>query len=186
MRIGIDIDGVLRNTYNKLVEVYLKTFPNEWCRPVQEWNSYLLSDNFSIGDDIYDFFFNSLHTKEIYLTAPIFKYTKELNTIAKTDTVEIITHQPNSNTEVYALQWMHQHKLNYDGIHFTQQKWAVDCDVYVEDSPEQIHELLHYGKNVVVIDYKYNKNGPDGPFDGAVTRVPHFGKFVDRVLNGEF
>ena len=171
MRIGIDVDGVLRNLYDKLIEIYLRENPSEWCKPLQEWKSYYLKDNFSNGEDIYSFLWDSGHSQEIYLKAPSFPGIDIIDQMHQENEIEIITSQPNNRTAQYTLHWIRSMKIPYHGLHFTHDKCSIDCDVYVEDSPEHIHDMLHCGKQVVVIDYGYNKNGKDGPFDGAVTRM---------------
>lgn len=184
MRIGIDVDGVLRNLYIKLVEVYLREFPDGWCRPVSEWHQYNIDNDFSIGKDIYDFWFNSKHTKEIYMESPSFSGIDIIDQIAEDNEIEIITNQPNPNTAQYTLQWLQNLNIPYNGLHFTKDKEFIDCDIYVDDSAEQILNLRNENKRVAVVDQPWNNNGQ--LTDEDIIRVKDFYEFGTNVLKGEY
>ena len=184
MRIGIDIDGVLRDLYTQLVDVYLREYPDEWCRPVSEWGNYDISDVFSIGDEIYNFWFRSSCTKEIYQSAKPFPGYGIIHDMATKNEIEIISNQPNDLTTYFTLNWLQGLNLPYNGLHFTKDKFLIDCDIYVEDSPEQILRLRKDNKRVVVVKCPWNDNGQLD--DEDLIRVKDFYEFGKNVLKGKY
>ena len=184
MRIGVDVDGVLRNLYTKMVEVYKVVYPNEFYRPVEEWKSYILSDNFSIEDEIYDFLFDSEYTEEIYTEARPFYGIDIMRGITDKHSIELITDQKHNLPTFYTLNWLQGLGVPYHGLHFTKQKHLIDCDLYVEDNPKQIHSLVSHGKEVVVIDYLYNRP-PDvmgAELSAGYNRYSSFYNFIKHFL----
>lgn len=58
------------------------------------------------------------------------------------------------------LEWLEQHGIPYWDLCFMAAKSSVDADVYVEDSPRNIHTLRAAGKRVIVFQNSTNRDLP--------------------------
>ena len=74
IRIGIDIDGVMRDLYNPLIKKYKEIFPNKKVRPIEQWD-YKIENNFEIGEKIRVYWFN-FWANEIYFEKAKLKESK--------------------------------------------------------------------------------------------------------------
>lgn len=145
--IGVDLDGVVRNLYHPLVELFREEMPNETIKDVQFWDDYRVSKHTSIGDRIYRYWFVDWAAK-LYGNAPAYDETVRDLSLLKSlgHKIHFITAQPNQICELLTLQWIQDEVINYDSIHFTQDKWKVECDCYVDDSPEQLRAYNAHGR----------------------------------------
>jgi hypothetical protein len=177
IRVGLDIDGCVRDPYTKLIEVYRREFNGaHWCNPVEEWDEYNIKKQFSIGDDIYKFWFHD-HVEEIYTESlPYSDYYIISSLIARGCDVVILTDQPNKQTIEFTAQWINKY-LGYSEIHFTPDKHLVPCDIYLDDAPHHIMKMVDSGKNIYVQNRPWNAH-----FGDAVRRVDSLTGFSEEVL----
>ncbi|WP_036372511.1 5' nucleotidase, NT5C type [Mycolicibacterium austroafricanum] len=76
-------------------------------------------------------------------------------------------------------QWLHQHGIGFDELHFEAVKSRSGCDVYLDDAPHNIAEIRAAGRHGVVRDTTYNRH-VDGP------RVTSLAEFAAMVRAGRF
>jgi 5'(3')-deoxyribonucleotidase len=78
------------------------------------------------------------------------------------------------------LEWLHKYEIPYFGIHFVHDKHLVDCDIYIDDSPQFIDLFNENGKKVVICDHRWNQSliGYD--------RVGSFNDFAKNILEGKY
>ena len=177
MRIGVDLDGVVRDLHKKLVQVYRREMGGDhWCDDPEKWYQYNISLFFSIDDGIYNFFFNT-HAEEIYTKAlpfPDIGKIKELHESGHD--IIILTDQPNAKTGEYTLQWVNNH-IPYNEIHFTNKKHLVPCGIYLDDAPCYIKDFKSHLLDFVIMNRRWNQN-----IDGY--RVNNLTEFKEYVLRG--
>jgi len=182
MRIGIDIDGCVRDNYEKLIQVYKREIDcstdEHWADPVEKWNSYNISNRFSIGDGIYDFWFRA-HAEEIYKhSLPYPGIQGIVNLASFGHDLIVITDQPNPATTRYTVEWIYDY-LPAKEIHITPNKHLVQCDIYMDDAPHHLKDFKDHDLNYVIMSRPWNVNEED--LNGAV-RVDDLYAFEKLIL----
>lgn len=180
MRIGIDIDGCVRDIHTKLIQVYKREMDMkvEWCDPPEKWFEYEISKHFSIGKEIYNFWFKS-HAEEIYTKALPFPGTDLIvDLLSYGHDLIPITDQPNPATTRYTVEWI-QEWLPVDEIHITPKKHLVECDIYLDDAPHHLKNFAEHGLDYVVMTRRWNIDAPG--INGA-TRINNLYDFKELIL----
>ena len=154
MRIGVDIDGVLRDFVGSLRFQYRIDYPEANIKKVTEWG---IEKFFPMGNWIYDYMYK-WRPKEIFELADEYDNAvwmmRELRCAGHD--IWILTTQP-QGTEKYTLNWLEAKCIEYDHLVFTEKKLLVDCNIYLDDSPNQLASLGAAGKWVVAFDRPWNQ-----------------------------
>lgn len=147
MRIGIDCDGVLRSFIESVKRVVkdkhpehadqLNIIPEGW-----NFNGWL---QFWSEDDAEDFIFNK-HYEDIFANASPFQEATEdwplLKEWAKENGHELVmVSAQRRNTINPTTLWIAKNNFDFKEIHFTHDKWKVDVDVLVDDSPTKLKKF---------------------------------------------
>ena len=78
------------------------------------------------------------------------------------------------------MEWIAEHRIPTREVHIVGKKWEVDCDVYLEDAPHNLEELVAQRPDRVVARYVRPWNDPvDGAVD--IDDWDQFMKLVDSV-----
>jgi uncharacterized HAD superfamily protein len=170
-RIGVDIDGVVRNLYHPLCDVFKQYFKSVEFDPIEKWTNYKIWNHFrnkKTGKVVDEKWFKDIwfrrHADYIYFRASFcYPYATEVlkKQRDKGHKIIFITAQPSRYTMGLTLNFMSKWRIPFDEIHFTdyESKYNVDCDIYVEDSPYQI-QRIGAGKttsHVWIYDQPWNK-----------------------------
>ncbi len=169
---GIDIDEVLRRFVDRLIEVYKKDYPDHEIKEITEWK---LSPFFPIGKGINNYYAYS-RAPEIYGHAACFEGAQEfLDNLKKLGcNVILISSQPSDIAKEFTIKWLSWLNFSYDALVFTSQKYKIHCDIYLGDSPDNIEELIKYGKRAVYFTRKWNENK-------SGERVSSFNEFIKLI-----
>ncbi len=169
-RIGIDIDGVVRNLYDPLISCFKQEHPKIKIDPIKEWINYKIWNHFILrGQPVDKNWFKSQwferYAEECYLeNAFPYPYVAESLKHLKSKGYKIIfiSAQPNRNCMGLTVEWLGIHKIPFNEIHFTDywSKDKVNCDLYIEDSPIQFSSLVMAHKKVFIYDQPWNRNIP--------------------------
>ena len=73
--------------------------------------------------------------------------------------IKIITAR-NKSMEADTKEWLKQNRIPFHEIVFSENKKEHHADVYVDDSPFNIHDLRKHNKTVITFSQKYNKDIP--------------------------
>ena len=154
MRIGVDIDGVLRDFVGSLLIQYYKDFPNHEVEAITEWD---LHNFFPVGKAIYPYAFN-VKAKEVFEDAEPYPgaYVAMIALKERGHEIIYVTTQPHGK-EIHTLNWLLKHNFPYDGLVITGMKDIANCDVYIDDGPHNIKALQDAGKEVVIYDQPWNR-----------------------------
>lgn len=187
-RIGIDLDGTIRNIYDPLISEVQRVYPTVVIRPVIEWNDYNIWQffNFPIKTReqiLKHFWFNSPSTDYILnIGAFTYPYTiSVLNSLRKMGhKIIIVSAQHNKQCIKATIDWLND-QIPYDELHFTDYltKPLVDCDVFLEDSPFQYKHLTSKGYRCYLIDRPWNKSVK------TEFRVKNMIEF-EKIIRGQF
>ena len=153
-RIGIDVDGVLRDFTLAAIDVYNKEFNEN--KTIKDMVFYDLKKSFPMLDDADDFFFNK-HCKELFYDAPVIDGAKEaFNELASRNDVVILTTQPNSSQKIYTIEWLVKNGFKFNDLCFLHDKNRFGrLDFFIDDNPKKFAGVdAEYG---VLIYATYNQ-----------------------------
>ena len=144
MRIGIDCDGVLRDFIPDLISSIKETHPQhaDKIKPVHawEWESWLPfwteeeTEKYVFEDNYIDFFGVDCPPIESSVEdwPKLVKWAKENNHQL------ILVSAQRENCKEMTEAWLQRWGFMFDEMHFTHDKWSIDVDVLVDDSPEKL------------------------------------------------
>ena len=58
------------------------------------------------------------------------------------------------------LMWLGENKIPTKEIHFIEEKWKIDCDVYIDDAPYQLDNYVKNRKDKTIIRFVRLYNDP--------------------------
>ena len=62
--------------------------------------------------------------------------------------------------------WLGENKIPTKEIHFIEEKWRIDCDVYIDDAPYQLDNYIKNRKDKTIIRFVRLYNDPlEGVYD---------------------
>lgn len=165
MRLGIDLDGVVANFNAGWMKLYNQEFSADLTPDlVRDWNGFYGLTHF---DSMLDFWrwARGGHGPSIFRQLDVFPNAVDsLNILAKRHDIVIITTKPDwAIHDTYA--WVADNRLPTKEIHVTSRKWAVSCDVYLEDSPFHLPALVERRPDAAVCRFVRPWNRP---VEGAV------------------
>ena len=148
MRIGIDCDGVLRDFIPDLISSINETHPEhvDKIKPVEawEWESWLPfwteeeTEKYVFEDNYLDFF----GVEASPIKSSVEDWPKLVQWAKENDHQLILVSAQREHciepTEDWLQRWGF---VGFDEIHFTKQKWSIDVDVLIDDSPEKLDDF---------------------------------------------
>lgn len=163
MRVKVDIDGVLRNTFSAMIDLYNNEFGESL--KVTDIISYDSDVSFplireKLGKPGNTWFFKE-HPRECFL-APAFPGVSEALSNLRSKGLEIVicTNQPTEAGRRYTLQFLEDNKIPYDELHFTKSKHLVAGDYLIDDAPEFLTAPSQELESRICIDYPFNQGIP--------------------------
>lgn len=179
MKVGIDVDGVLRMFADSLVCVYQRKFGSEGVVPIKDWNEYPLHNYFPIGRGIYTFF-THIEPIDIYHNAKTYPQAKLFTERLTRDghDVYIVSKQPNLLAEELTKMWLDKNKIHYNRTIFTDDKSSIrELDILLDDCTDNLKIVDKVGKTLpVCFDRPWNRD-----WEGA--RVYSFGEFLNHYIS---
>jgi len=158
-RIGLDIDGVVCQ-FAPIANQWLATRLGVPPQPVDKWNWF---ENYGPDgpaawkafwwwvEDTNGGVFISLDPEPYALDA-----IKDL--VRRGHEVCFITHR--NPRYLHAMHtWLRRNKLDAADVfevHCTKEKWSVDCDIYVDDRPDNVRDLMDHGKDAYLMLQPWN------------------------------
>lgn len=158
MKIGIDVDGVLRNIAGKIIELY----NSEYNANIQynEIKDYKMEDIVGMNTDEFmmKYFFELGH--EVFEKSNVIGNPTEslINLKNNGHDIHIITHQF-KGLEAYTIRWLINNEIPYDSITFSEDKSIVNVDLFVDDKVENLQRVQFFGNAIsLCFDQPWNKN----------------------------
>ena len=183
MIIKIDVDGVIRNMFDSMCDVYNNEF-NE-SLSVNDIFDYDVDVVFhrikeELGINAAEFFFEQ-HAKELFLDSKPYNGVKEAieKLMRNGHKVIIVTWQYTLENKLYTLMFLDKNNIPYDDICFTKDKWMIKSDWIIDDNPEFITDKREKSHKML-IKMPYNKGLR---FEGL--REKSLIKAVDSILRQE-
>lgn len=160
LNICIDIDGTITNPYHfmpYLNDMYNKNLTEE------QFTTHKMEELCGVElDDLLKLF----HTEYIhaYSEANIVENAKDIITeLYKEHNLYFVTARSQS-LEAITIDWLTQNGLGAVGVHLLGSDYKVDkarelnCNIFIEDNPDNAYQLANDGLTVILIDNNYNKN----------------------------
>lgn len=77
--------------------------------------------------------------------------------------IVVITHRLLPNVDPHrvvsdTLHWLEEHRIPFDDVQFAERKSAAPADVYIDDAPHNIAQLVADGCQTIVYDQPYNQH----------------------------
>lgn len=179
MKIGVDIDGVTAD------------FQGGWAKAYEVWYGKQIDPE---ALKSWDACFDETHFKD---EADFWAWTDEANIWRNLDPIPgalgairelrkdghdvvFITHR-HENARMATQDWIRRHVVPMPELHFTKHKWTVDRQVYIEDSPKGLLQLVERKPYVIRFQQPWNEGAPGLPADGWAEVVDMIG----RIERGE-
>ena len=167
MRIGVDLDGVVANFTKGWTKYYEEEFGKKILEDdIQSWG---LSEPLTHFKEDLDFWkwAKDINGSSIFRNLEVYENSVEtLNELSKSGhDIVIISSKPWWSIHD-TLMWLGENKIPTKEIHFIEDKWTIDCEVYIDDAP---YQLENYKENTVdkkIIRFVRSYNKPlDGVYD---------------------
>ena len=181
MIVKIDMDGVIRNIFDTMCNIYNDVFRTHMC--VNDIYDYDVELVFSkvrerIGIKAADYFFKLWAYKVFYESKPYDGVKEALEKLRNEGhKVIIVTWQYTLDNKLNTLRFLDNNKIPYDDICFTRDKWMIQADWIIDDNPEFLLDEREKSKKIMV-NMPYNKHINE--YDGI--RVNNLCEAVERLL----
>ncbi len=158
MRIGIDCDGVLRDfipdVINKIKETHPQhadeiLVPKSW-----DWEDWL---PFWSEDETEKYVFQTHHEELFGRDSTPIKEAVEDWAILKSWAIKhghelVLVSAQREHCKDITREFLDKNGFDFDEYHFTKEKWSIDVDVLVDDSPEKLdifnERSVEYGRPI--------------------------------------
>ena len=143
MKIGVDCDGVLRDFIAKVKSKIIELHPEfeAQIKPTTSWGwrrwlpfwSYERTEHFIFKENYLDIFENAPVYNEAVQDWPfIMEWAKERGH----EIVLVSSQRPNCIGPTN--RWLDKHGFNFDHRHYIREKWLIDVDLLIDDSPHKL------------------------------------------------
>ena len=161
MRIGVDIEGVL----DHFTEGWTSQYKIDFNKEIKEENiiEWGLSKPLTHFEEEIDFW----NWAKDFNGSSIFR-----NLITYDNAVEVLYEVSKSGHEVViisskpwwsihdTLVWLGENKIPSKEIHFLEDKWKIDCDVYIDDAPHQLKSFVENVPDKLILRFVRPYNRP--------------------------
>lgn len=179
MRLGIDLDGVVADFNAGWIRLHRDEFGSD-LRPemVTTWGGIHELGGFADMRAFWRWARGNDDRPSIF--RHLDPYPDAIETLHRLDRIGheivIVTTKPRW-ARVDTLRWLADHDLPTAEVHMTDTKYVIDCDVYLDDAPHVLDELVRHRSDRTVCRFVRPWNDP---VDGAVD-VASWQEFLEVV-----
>ena len=167
-KIGIDVDGVLRDFCDGLTKVVREHYPQYMKEDFIEVNDWKLANNFNCTkEDLQQIYWHDYADEIMGNSNPIPGAIEQMYELVdwaeeKGHSLVCVTSQK-PHARYHTLSWLGKHGINFDTIYFRKgwQKWMVDVDYLVDDSPNNFENWVRgrgMQEGFILMNQPYNKH----------------------------
>ena len=177
MRLGIDLDGVVADFNTGWISRYNEDFSADVAfDAVRSWHGIPSLTHFRHMGEFW-------HWARDHGGASLFRHldtypgaVDTLGRLSRDHAVVIITKKPRWAVHD-TFEWIAEHRVPTREVHITGEKWTIDCDIYLDDAPHMLEDLVARRPEAVVCRFVRPWNDP---VPGAVD-VDGWGRFEELV-----
>ena len=156
LRIGIDIDGVLRAFVPDVIRIFKKHYPDVVVRPYKDW-LWTLTHSIDLPREEIDYIIFNEHAREIFSQGSLesFENLTTLQHMIAEDLHDmiIVTHQY-PGVERYSYQWLGNCGINVKEVYMHKDKTKAKCDILLDDGMYNLERV----KGPVCYDQPWNQS----------------------------
>jgi len=178
VRLGIDLDGVVANFTQGWMDFYngqhgtALTFADS-----QNWQDLLTLTHFNTMTEFWRWAARLAGHTVFWHLRPFPDAVESLRALAdEGHSVVILTSRPAMGRDD-THDWVKRHRIPAAEVHFLEHKWMVPCQVYLDDAPHLLPDLVRLRDDASVCRYVRPWNRP---VDGAID-IHDWGEFRDLV-----
>lgn len=156
MRIGIDIDGVLRDFARRVLTVHAARFPGHRQVKYEDWE-YSIDENFPDTPDMWKLIYRD-HMRDVFEEAEVLPGALEgFKKLQKTKHDVVIVTKQQSHAIQYSLTWLGVNGFNPKEIHVTSDKSTAKVDILLDDHIVNLERVAEFGTLPVAMTQPWNK-----------------------------
>lgn len=162
MLLGCDIDGVVADFTGAVGEWVERTYGYKPIDPIDCWDWFL---QYPDGKMVWRSVWNrGVRDEGLLLQCkPVDGALEGIQSLLDSGVdVEFVTHRHGDDEAIVedTFQWLDWCGFGDLPVHFLENKWELGADIYVDDKPATIAELLHLGHNAALFTQPWNVNEP--------------------------
>lgn len=181
MRIGVDIDGVVSDSYTAWLGEMNRYFSKN-ISVLEDYEVHLVYD--VSWDEMNNFFKQNM--EHLFMLPQPMKGAKDAieSLIAQGHEIIYVTARAADEEEV-TLRWMDKYKIPYKHLVFSDMKSKVDLarqwklEVFIEDYTKNAVELAESGISVLLLDASYNQ----GELSSGIRRCRDWTEIIKAIEN---
>ncbi|MFV9510941.1 5' nucleotidase, NT5C type [Tepidibacillus sp. LV47] len=194
MRIGVDIDGTIKQTQKAAIQLYNEELNMDVKE--EEVTTFYLDEPFGLSYEEGRKLWRKLEAKIYTIGIPLEGAPEALQQLKKEGhEIFFITARPNvKRIRAITEAWLQKHGFPFDGTNLYMNihdkgKIAKDLriDLFFEDDPEHLDRLLAANIHTVIVDARYNQH-----YNQAIPRIKDWTEgleyietFVKKIFNRE-
>ena len=161
MRLGIDLDGVVADFTTGWMAFYNRDFGTTLrVEDSTRWDDMIVLTHFRTIDEFWAWSSDLDGRSVFWHLEPFPGAIEALQDLYRSGhDILIITAKPDfAIDDTHA--WVERHHIPASGIHILEEKWEVDCDIYLDDGPYVLPDLLRHRPDRIVCRYVRPWNRP--------------------------
>jgi 5'(3')-deoxyribonucleotidase len=187
MRLGIDLDGVVADFNSGWMRRYNAEFETSLTPDlVVSWDSIPNLTHFADMDEFWLWAEGGPDRDGLFRHLPTFPDalpTLDGLAAAGHQVVILTTKPPWAVHDTFA--WLAEQRVPTNEVHILEAKWSVACDVYLDDAPFQVEELVDRRPEATVCRYVRPWNTPIAGAEDVVS-WPDFERVIRQLGVGRF